>query len=550
MSDNNLNELVEKLFDWDVEDDSFLTDIENASATELATAIKEVKKERGWRENIRIPVDMNDDVVNTLLIKLEEMRTTLEDKEFKEVWNALIFTNEYSVWGGATWGPKIFHNGGVAIRNHHRVIALDESPVGELSLDNEKIKNDISELVTRLDELKEEEDNVWSFGILHRDSEGAVWTNKVPDELSKYGQTLIFVQNNILEKAKELNILSDDNFLNEYNISEAAENSRSGHAVIRVFKDRSFIYSTHRASDDYDTILEVHANYLGEDYDEDVFPIRIEGNGVTTKEIIKEDLADMDFSIFSYDALEGKDELKELIEKTLYGKYADEKAQQTSHFTPFFSYSHDAPGTYWNNMIPLLEASRSEGGKTFNMLMSATVIKSFETFEDDIRNAIYASVEIVDPKEVKVYLSTEENQKLNSVEVYDVDSPPYKEALEAMKVRMIESYSEAYETDPGEDEDTENEFFTEYGYENQFAVMYILDENVNILDAHTQSLKVSRELENSLSLVVPSIGLYQGYCEGELDTGNNLVFLTQDDMDSVDLDDDDWDNDEDDDYSI
>ena len=548
MSDN-LKELVDKLFDWDVEDESFQTELESAPVIELANTIKEVKKERGWRENIRIPVDMHEDVVNTLLVKLEEMRTTLEDKEFKDVWNALVFTNEYSVWGGATWGPKILYNGGVVIRNHHRVIALDESPVGELNLDNEKIKNDISELISKLDNVKEE-DNVWSFGILHRDAEGAIWTDKVPNELSEYGQTLIFVQNNILEKAKELNILSDDNFLNEYSITEAAENSRSGHAVIRVFKDRSFIYSTYRASDDYDTILEVHANYLGEDYDEDVFPIRVEGNGVTTKGLIKEDLEDMDFSIFSYDALDGKDELKELIEKNLYGKYADEKSQQTSHFTPLFAHSHDVPGTYWNNMIPLLHASRVDGAKTFNMLMSATVIKSFDTFEDDIRNAIYTSVDIVDPREVKVYVATEENQALNNVEVYDVDSPSYKEAIEAMKARMIESYSESYEMEPGEDEDTEREFFTDCGYENQFAVMYILDENVNILDAHKQSLKVSRDLENSLSLVIPSIGLYQGYCEGELDTGNNLVFLTQDDMDSVDLDEDDWDNDEDDDYSI
>lgn len=537
----NINDIVEKLFDWNVEDDDFVELLEKFNAQELASAIRNEKKERGWRAYIRVPTEYHEAQVEALIGKLEEMRTSLDAKEFKETWGSFLFTNEFSVWGGSTWSPKILYNGGLAIRNHHRVIALDESPVGSFNADNSKIHSDLSIIIPHLNDIGKDGDT-WSFGILHNGEEGAVWTNKLPTQLSDYGQTLIFITQDVIETLTENEIINDDSFLHEDSIAEAIQNSRSGHAVLRVFKDIVFVYSTHRASDDYDTILEAHSNYLGDgDYDEDTFTIRIEPNSFKVVELIKDDLESTELAIFSYPVLADKEELRKLIEDKLYTEYAQEKANQISQFIPIFTNATDRPATYYNNIIPLFDASREYGLKTYNMLMSASVAKSFETFEDDIRNAIYEASEVVSPEELKVAIGGPDNQDFNIISVFEVDSPEFKSALDEMKTSLIESYVESYECEIGEDEDQEAEFFSDSGYENQFSVMFIFEENIEILDAHANALRVSQTLESSLSLVVPAIGLYQGYCEGELDTGNNLVFLTQDELDSVEIDEDDWD---------
>ena len=164
-------EIVGCLFDWDVDDldTQLIADLE---VSEFADLVATKKQEEGWGAAFNIPCGGSDeDIVCAVLSKLEEARTTLNEEKFKSLWGCFKFTNDIGVWGSDPWAPRIFPNGGVLYRNHHRVIALEtENVAGKIYKNKVDVRADLQKLQDNFDTLfpnQDENDKYFNFNILH-----------------------------------------------------------------------------------------------------------------------------------------------------------------------------------------------------------------------------------------------------------------------------------------------------------------------------------------------------------------------------------------------
>lgn len=528
VSKKELEKIFSQLFDGDIENIP-----DNFSEINPASFGKEIIKQKnklGYNAKINIPVNYLIEQAEKVLTKINEARLSLNGEQFETILSSIETSADVSVWGSDTWAPRLLPNGSVLIRNHHRVIALSERVSSQLDITNEELSEQLKDVYSYAQD-NVENDDYYSFNFLHRSEEGVSWTNKLPESLSDFGQTLIFISKEFIDQARES--INNDNIIFNDKILNVADESRSGHCVLRVFKNKTFLYSTYRASDEYDTILENFSYYLGSQPDEDICEQPISSKSDFISDYVKNTLRENDEEeIFTTKVLKNNKTLKLLLEDKFYNDFSIKKTWQIMSFDPFFAKEWDKPTTYCEDYIPYWDLSQQYNGNLIvikgNMNFLSEVSNGEVEFKDKIKNSIACvpnslvkihlplsqisnQLQYIDEDDVFEYGTRECNQRI--YDVFNLLNQKYQED----KVSNTEDY-------------TEKDFLDYVGYEFEFSLIFITNESPEPFDFNQYGLDVSNEL-SSITIIVPIYGFNQGYCDGELDTGNSNHFLMEEESD-------------------
>ncbi len=186
-------------------------------------------------------------LAQAVIQKFSEARLTVTGETFDAAWSLVAFNFDYGVLGGEVFQPAIFPNGAVLIRNHHRVIGIDDKPLAILKVHPRGLACDLRRLFRAADERR-----VTDAFFLHRiDKNRVVRQTRPPRFLSTCGQTLALIAHDLpvdICKALPASVLD-----------LVRSRSRTGHAVLRFFGDHVFVHPTYRFSDDLDVLLEEYA---------------------------------------------------------------------------------------------------------------------------------------------------------------------------------------------------------------------------------------------------------------------------------------------------
>ena len=532
LNKKEINSIVSSLFNNDIEN----LDIEKLKQIEPKDFYKEaikLRKQLGWNASIKIPCNWQEDKAIKILEKLNECRLTLNGKQFEELWDLVSASSDISVWGGDDWNPRILPNGAVLIRNHHRVIGISDQSSGSIKMNNNQLREQLVELLEVFEKNFDIKDADYKFNFIHRSDEGFEWTSNIPEKLSDYGQTLFFMSTDLIEKAKE--VLSDNHFIFEDNIENTASDSRTGHCVLRIFKDCSFIYSTYRASDEYDSILENYSYYLGETPNEEPIKEQVSSDiGFITQNVRRIIEYNDPPEIFSKSLLRtgtGNKIIRTLFSDKFYNGFAAEKSQQIMEFPPLFGINKETPTTYYSDEIPFLAYSKKFDGHLI-------VAKCYYAFLNDISNA-QSQIEdnlseiknLIPNSKLQVYLPIPNKINYSREEdIFEYGSKDFQERLNLVVESLKEMHLKDLEENPSDENidlsQSEKDWIDNFGYEFEFALLIITDENIDLFEVHKYGLRVSNIFNSTANLIVPAFGFCQGYSDGELDTGNVNIFLT------------------------
>lgn len=522
-SKKQITEYVTQLFDGDLENlpiEEFL----KVDAVAFSKEVLKQKKKNGWQSRIKIPFNYAIDQGEAVVKKVEEVREKVTGAVFDDFWNCFEASLDISVWGSDTWAPRVLPNGAVLIRNHHRVIALSDRIEGVLDVDNTQMQKDLVELFDFYKSSAEEEQiEYFNLNIIHRDENGVSWTVNVPTKLSDYGQTLIFISADFIQQAKDSGSISEDSFIFNEDLERVASNSRT-HCVILVFRNKSFLYSTYRAGDEYDTILENYSYWLGSQPDEETCSERFSSKGDFVANYIRSNIEANDIELLDVQFLKyGHNTLKMFMRDKVVNEYSSKKAQQMAGFEPIFSTSPDIPSTYYNDDIPFWEFSQKYQERTFSFQGAYSFLPNLQYGESTLKEAIKNSVSLIGDCTVKVWLPLGENPErgwIDEDDIFDYGTPEYDKRIHEMFKKLTTLYKESAEENDMSEEEKEKDFIDNVGYDYAFAILFITQETLDPEMAHYHAMKMSTYIEGSTSLTLPAYGLYQGYCEGELDTGN------------------------------
>jgi hypothetical protein len=156
-------------------------------------------------------------------------------------WNRILRNLEPAAWiscgSGPQWCPRVLGNGGVAIRNFHRVLGVDLRNGASVSgAPPSRIRREVETVLSRA--AKTSEPGVM---LMHHSSEGVIYTQRIPDNCVFRGQSFLFVPASLVRGLRVLG---------------AAGGSGSGGLIFRLFHDTVCVYGSYRHGDDADTVIE------------------------------------------------------------------------------------------------------------------------------------------------------------------------------------------------------------------------------------------------------------------------------------------------------
>jgi len=244
--------------------DGYPDDLDGFDAVSLVKAVASIHKRKGEKFSTNPRTD--SDRICALLEKFHEAQPKVTGEVYEQAFGAIDMSFDIGVMAGEVWQVKLFYNGGVLIRNHHRVIGINTRCHTVIRIDPAKFRRELEAWSVKL--AKKKHGDVYPFFLLHRlEDENIkyrhaklVMTKQVPESLNTTGQSLVFFG----EKCDPESIPS----LADSGIKECMEKSRSGFAVVQIYGDLAFIYGTFRATDEWDVLLEEFASCTFEEYDE------------------------------------------------------------------------------------------------------------------------------------------------------------------------------------------------------------------------------------------------------------------------------------------
>ncbi|NCP98411.1 hypothetical protein GW796_00860 [archaeon] len=531
ITNKQINEVVDQLFNNDFENlPDFFPKIDSII---LAKALIKSKATRTYNSTISLPCDYLEDKIESILIHISNARKKLNGEQFDLLWKIFDANLDISVWAGETWVPKLLPNGAIAIRNHHRVIGISNDTMGTLDYDNIKIRNDLQEVSDYILNNETENKEI-AFSIIHHNDLGIIWTQTVPKKLSDYGQSVVFISMDLINKMVEDDIISEDNSLLEQIVNDTASNSRTSHCVLRIFKNKTFLYNTYRASDEYDTILENYSLYLGDNLDEEtVHPSKINSDTFSLKIFIKESILDHELpQILETKTLRKDVILKTLLEDKIYNGYAMKKAYQYLDFIPFFHKYIGQPTTYCGNPQPYFSLSQKHNDNLFVIQSNIDCLTKISGGESKLKKTIQKLINFVPTTKVKIHLPLEKIDSQSIVyddDIFDLGSKEFDKRIKEFFKFVKQEFEKTL--NPNENiinlEDEETSYLEGYGYEYSFALIFITDDAPCIKDCHQYALAMSNETKSNFTLIIPQYGYNQGYSCGELDTGNYMSFMLE-----------------------
>jgi hypothetical protein len=428
--------------------------------------------------------------------------------------------------------PKLLPNGAVVIRNHHRVIAIDESPSLRLQVCNTELRAELAKVMQHIDPQASDEDSLFTFSIIHRQPDGFVRTRTLPEQLSDWGQTLVLIGHGMDLSASDL--------LNDAGINSVCEHSRTGTAIVRVFAGFALVYATYRADDDFDTIVEEYCEHGFYDLDE---PAEVD---------ISQDLGRVKSSVMrrTEDRIENSD-LKRpksgimrhyfdqiMLSAHNWRSYASRKTQQIHDFTPFFHASHEQPVHYYADRDPYWTLSQEFGHKLAVVSVPMQAFGDIDDFEHHFREAIETRLfdAVGFPPHQTLLLTEELSWWQGKEHVHALDSEEGQAWIKARADEMRAEFNEAM-ADGADASDVLNDVLVYGTVDVRVALVFDEKPDYAVLDGLMK--RISGQVDGGGNLSVPYAGFCQGYDCGGYDTGNAPVLMTPQEVEGDEEEDDD-----------
>jgi hypothetical protein len=193
------------------------------------------------RAKARIPFHPGWD--QEFVLALAQVKRAVPKARWRRILTRLAPGLPASCDGGPDWDPRVLANGGLAIRNFHRVLALDlEHGASVKGIEPAVLRREVRTVLRRGEKADES-----ATLLLHHGPGGIVYLRRVPAGARFHGQSILFTP---------VSLLSDLKVLGARRKRKAREEQM---AAIRLFQDTACFYSLYRHADEADTIVESFA---------------------------------------------------------------------------------------------------------------------------------------------------------------------------------------------------------------------------------------------------------------------------------------------------
>jgi hypothetical protein len=528
-----IKSFVKSLFEassLEADDLEWPEDFDSIDAVALVRAIAGGAKKSTAQQILANPYAADAERINALLDKYAEARPKVTGEVLDDAFKALQLSFDYGVMGAEPFCPKVFVNGGLLLRNHHRVVAIDSRPTDVIRVSRETLRAQLADIAKT---LGKDEGAVPSFFILHRDEEKdspLTRTQKVPDVLNGYGQTLVFLGGKV------------DPFvipcLGDTKVKQGMQESRTGFVALQVYRDMTFLYGMYRASDEYDVLLEEYALHALNTMDDPVdlkvgpeYTQKDETRNRTKVFVEQTDLAyQRDGSVLSH-------YLGHIIHNmSNRNSYASKKLRDIRRITPRFAPRGDEPVRAFENQpdYSVLRGALAERLVVLELTQSSfTSIGEFEkNFQDWIGstakekfgpNLLATELLVVSPEDFDVGQRAQHLVPLGSPEakkhLREIAQPLHKDLRKAIqedqKSRQTRSKQEIEKDDVLGNAD--------------FMLQVVLQFKEMPLpsDVNDFGVAFSAEKKADLQVVIPALGFQESYSQGLEDDGNAEKFIPE-----------------------
>lgn len=522
--------IVRQLFDGNIEDinEEFL----GLEPIIFYNETLKEKEKRGYQGKITIPCNSLLTQSELILTKLEEARKQLTGIQFDELWDCFDISLDFSVWGSNVWEPRILPNGSILIRNIQKIIGINEQVAEKFELRSASLNKDLEELevVLQNKKLLHDEDTL-NFSILHRDENGFIWTRKAPEKLSEVGQTLIFISKDLILKLRASGKVSPNNLFISDKALAISKQSLSEHCVFRTFRYSTLAYGTYRLSDEYDTILESYSYSLDDEpLSNEYIQKEVSTDFNFIKKYIKGIVQNENSEIYSTELLKNNRTMRVLVMDKVSEDYASQKAWQVDELKPIFGHYWDRPASYYGSNSQFWNVSQLNKGYMFLVNFSFYYLPSAKKTLQDFTQAIDKAISQADPTlKPLLYLPITELNYLNEDDVFEYGTPECIARMEVLSKKLIKNPSQTISFEEVANYENEEiatkEFLAMSGAEYKVYILFVTPTAPLIEDCHQFGIKLSKYMDNSLTVHIPNYGFNQGYSSGNLDAGNSSQYL-------------------------
>jgi len=515
MTTSDMDSIVSKMLENDELPDG-LADLDPLMfARSLATYRDNALGSPRYVDKINVSAWADASEANLIFSMMDKALPELTGAEMESAMSAINVHLDYSVMMGShSFMPVIMPNGALLIRNHHRVLGLTDSPQLSLKITTEAL---LTELQLILDGvyLDGSEESRIQFLIIHRDIDGSVQVSqKLPLELSLWGQTLIFIGSSL--------DLSASDFLNDSGIRNVCDESRSGIAVLRTFGGRSLVYGMERVSDELDTVLEEYADRPLEDLDEPLdlsVCLDYKKMGLRVSERTLERLHISEIKKFRSFMRYYIDNM--MISTDNFDSYASQKRRQIMSLQPIFALLPNRPVHAHLDLDPRWEVSEEHDHCVVFIELPMSLFESLEIFEQEFEQRIKNLLKSAKLPKHDVRLFTSDNDFFDSKALVKLGT---KAAGKWVKETLQKLLAEKEEMGVDEDEDL-------------FGSVNICTNLVLIFDHRPDLIMIDRAMKQAtesndcdIEVHLPHMGFSQGYECGGYDSGNVQMLLTQEEQ--------------------
>lgn len=450
------------------------------------------------------------DGANELLTLMDEARGKLTGDEMEDAMSAINIHLDYSVMTSDPFNPVIMPNGSLLIRNHHRVLGLTDSPQLNLKVSAQELRAEL-ESILEPGEFDGSLESRLRFFLIHRDTEDRVYASQnLPEELSPWGQTLIFV-------GPKLD-LSKSKFLAQSDIAAVREDSFGGIVVLRTFRQRTLVYGIERCSDSYDTVLEEYPECLFEALDE-----RMELNvcldySQLVRRVSERTLERLEHSNIKKFHSFMRCYVDHMIasENNSYS-YAREKLHQIISLQPIFACFPDRPVHSYTDFDLRWDLSESLNHRAVFIELHMDVFESLDTFEREFELRVKAFLKSLKLPKHEARLSIADGEYFSEECLVKLGTKEARKWVQdtAMMLRA-EKEGSGYE----EDEDLFGSVTTSTN------LVLLFDHQPDLLIIDKAMKRATEEQGFDIEVHLPYMGFSQGYECGGYDSGNVRMLLT------------------------
>jgi hypothetical protein len=175
---------------------------------------------------------------------LAKVKRAVAPERWRRVLRRLVPVLWVSCEGGPGWDPRVLANGGVAVRNFHRILGLQlAAGVSVSGASLAMIRREVQTVLRRGVKAQNE-----SVMLMHHASDGIIYTQEVPEDFQFLGQSILFCPASL---TKGLSVLSL--------AARATSPEPQEMLAIRLFTDTVCAYTMYRHGDDADTVVESFA---------------------------------------------------------------------------------------------------------------------------------------------------------------------------------------------------------------------------------------------------------------------------------------------------